>query len=141
VLLDVELPNTPGPYELFVDVVEEGVCWFSERGSPPLVCEIQVLAGAAKAWQYQVLAEHAHLALLGQKPVAEAVDHWRRVLEVGGRLEWLLAEICQGAAPLQGRRLEKRLRRLRKELLADIEAMVVVGRDTETTARARLAPR
>jgi hypothetical protein len=125
VLLDVELPNTPGSYELFVDVVEEGVCWFSERGSPPLVCEIQALAGTAKAWQYQVLAERAYLTLLGQKPVAEAVDHWQGVLEVGGRLEWLLADICRDATALQGRRLERRLRRLRKELLADIEAMVV----------------
>jgi hypothetical protein len=97
VLLDVELPNTPGLYELFVDVVEEGVCWFSERGSPPLICEVEVLAGPTKARQYRVLTEHAHLALLGQKPAAEAGDHWRRVLEVGGRLEWLLAEICQGA--------------------------------------------
>ena len=53
VLLEVLLPDTPGLYELFVDVVEEGVCWFSDRGSPPLVCEIQVLAGIAKAWQYR----------------------------------------------------------------------------------------
>jgi hypothetical protein len=46
--LDVELPEGPGLYELFVDLVEEGVCWFSDRGSPPLLCEIQVLAGPAE---------------------------------------------------------------------------------------------
>ena len=124
VLLEVVLPDTPGLYELFVDVVEEGVCWFSDRGSPPLVCEIQVLAGAATSWQYQVLVERAYLALLGRKPEPEAVAHWHQVLEAGGRLEGLLTEVCQAAAPEQGRRLEKRLRRLRKELLADIEAMV-----------------
>jgi pyruvate-formate lyase-activating enzyme len=124
VLLDVVLPDTPGLYELFVDVVETGVCWFSDRGSPPLVCEVQVLAGAAKSWQYQVLVERAYLALLGWKPELEAVAHWQQVLAAGGRLEGLLAEICQAAAPEQERRLEKRLRRLRKELLADIEAMV-----------------
>jgi pyruvate-formate lyase-activating enzyme len=124
VLLDVSLPDTPGLYELFVDVVEEGVCWFSDRGSPPLVCEIQVLAGAAKAWQYQVLVERAYLALLGRKPAPEVVAHWQQVLEAGGRLESLLAEVCQAAAPQQGRRLGKRLRRLRKAVLTDIEAMI-----------------
>ena len=124
VLLDVLLPDTPGLYELFVDVVEEGVCWFSDRGSAPLVCELQVRAGAAKAWQYEVLAERAHLALLGQKPEPEVVSHWQQVLESEGRLEWLLAEVCQAAAPQQISLLEKRLRHLRKELLADIEAMM-----------------
>jgi pyruvate-formate lyase-activating enzyme len=126
VLLDVLLPDTPGLYELFVDVVEEGVCWFSDRGSPPLVCEIQVLAGAAKAWRYEVLVERTYLALLGRTPEPEAVAHWRQVLEAGNRLEQLLAEVCQALAPEQGRRLEKRLRRLRKKLLADIEAMAAV---------------
>jgi hypothetical protein len=127
VLLEVLLLDTPGLYELFVDVVKEGVCWFSDRGSPQLVCEIQVLAGAARAWQYQVLVEQVYLALLGRKLEAEAVTHWHQVLEAGSRLEWLLVEVCQAAAPEQDRHLEKRLRRLRKELLADIEAMVAVG--------------
>jgi MoaA/NifB/PqqE/SkfB family radical SAM enzyme len=124
VLLNVVLPDIPGPYELFVDVVEEGVCWFSDRGSPPLVCEVQVLAGAAKSWQYQVLVEQAYLALLGRKPEPEAVARWQQVLEAGGQLEWLLAEVCQTVGPEQSARVEKRLRRLRKELLAYIEVMV-----------------
>jgi hypothetical protein len=140
VLLDVLLPDTPGLYELFVDVVEEGVCWFSDRGSPPLVCEVQVLAGAAKSWQYQALVERAYLALLRRKPDPEAVADWQQKLEAGGQLESLLTEVCQAEAPEQGRRMERRLRRLRKKLLADIEAMVAVGEDAETTVRARLEP-
>jgi hypothetical protein len=124
VLLDVPLPNAPGLYELFVDVVEEEVCWFSDRGSPPLVCEIEVLASPVKSWEYSVLAERSYQALLGQKPAAEAAAHWQHALEAGGQLEGLLAEICQAAELAQGRHLERRLRRLRKKLLADIEAMV-----------------
>ena len=124
VLLEVLLPDAPGLYELFVDVVEEGVCWFSDRGSPPLVCEIHVLAGIAKVWQYEILVERTYLALLGRKPEAEAVAHWQRELQTGSRLEPLLAEVCEAEAPQQGRHLEKRMRRLRKALLADIEAMV-----------------
>jgi pyruvate-formate lyase-activating enzyme len=124
VLLNVVLPDIPGSYELFVDVVEEGVCWFSDRGSPPLVCQVQVLAGTGKAWQYQALVEQTYLALLGRKPELERAAHWQQVLEAGGQLEWLLAELCQAEEPEQGRRLERRLRSLRKELLVDIEAMV-----------------
>ena len=39
----VPLPDEPGPYELFVDAVEEGVCWFSDRGSTPLALRLDVL--------------------------------------------------------------------------------------------------
>ena len=41
----VPLPGRAGRYELFVDVVEEGVCWFSDRGSAPLA--LPLVAGAA----------------------------------------------------------------------------------------------
>jgi hypothetical protein len=140
VLLVVTLPDSPGLYELFVDVVEEGVCWFSDRGSAPLVCEVQVLAGATKAWQYEGLVERAYVGILGQKPELETVTHWQQELEAGGQLEWLLTKVCQ-AAPEGGRRVDKRLRRLRKQLLADVEAMVAVDGDAETTDRARINPR
>jgi pyruvate-formate lyase-activating enzyme len=124
VLLSVVLPDSPGSYELFVDVVEEGVCFFSDRGSPALVCEIQVVAGPTKPWPSQALVEQVYLALLGRKPEAQAVARWDQVLETGGQLEWLFAEVCQAVQPDQSARLEKRLRRLRKELLMDIEAMM-----------------
>jgi hypothetical protein len=42
----VALPDEPGPYELFVDAVEEGVCWFSDRGSTPLALRLDVLPAA-----------------------------------------------------------------------------------------------
>lgn len=40
----VPLPDAPGRYELFVDVVEEGVCWFSDRGSAPLALPLEATA-------------------------------------------------------------------------------------------------
>jgi pyruvate-formate lyase-activating enzyme len=124
VLLDIALPDTPGLYELFVDLVEEGVCYFSDRGSPPLVCEIEVVPGAPKPWRYQVLVEQAYLTLLGREPRPEEMTHWQKVLEDGGRLEWLFSHLCQGAAPHQNRQLEKRLKKLRRDLLADIDGML-----------------
>jgi SAM-dependent methyltransferase len=40
--LPVRVPTTPGPYVLEVDVVEEGVCWFADRGSVPLQVPVAV---------------------------------------------------------------------------------------------------
>jgi pyruvate-formate lyase-activating enzyme len=124
VLLDVVLPDTPGLYELFVDVVEEGVCYFSDRGSPPLVCEIEVVPGVPRPWRYRALVERAYRTLLGREPKSEEVDHWQKVLEDGGQLEWLFSRLSQAAAAHHSRQLEKRLKKLRRDLLADINAIL-----------------
>lgn len=42
----VPLPDEAGRYELFVDAVEEGVCWFSDRGSTPLALRLDVSRAA-----------------------------------------------------------------------------------------------
>lgn len=39
---DLELPREKGSYHLLFDLVEEGVCWFSERGSSPALCAVEV---------------------------------------------------------------------------------------------------
>jgi len=40
----VDLPADPGEYEILVDVVENGVCWFFERGSEPLIVPLTIAA-------------------------------------------------------------------------------------------------
>jgi MoaA/NifB/PqqE/SkfB family radical SAM enzyme len=40
--LRVNLPDQPGRYKLILDVVQEWVCWFFERGSLPLTFTVQV---------------------------------------------------------------------------------------------------
>jgi molybdenum cofactor biosynthesis enzyme MoaA len=40
--IEIDLPCEPGRYQVIVDVVEEGVCWFSERGSPELLLRVEV---------------------------------------------------------------------------------------------------
>jgi organic radical activating enzyme len=42
VQLWVTVPAQPGQYKLILDVVHEWVCWFSERGSPPLLLSLHV---------------------------------------------------------------------------------------------------
>lgn len=39
-------PDRPGSYRLLIDVVEQGVCWFHERGSTPLAVGLEVSAAA-----------------------------------------------------------------------------------------------
>jgi pyruvate-formate lyase-activating enzyme len=38
--LRVVMPDVSGDYQLLVDIVEENVCWFYDRGSPPLICSL-----------------------------------------------------------------------------------------------------
>lgn len=45
--VEIVAPLSPGDYELLFDVVEENVCWFFERGSPPGLCALKVLEGSA----------------------------------------------------------------------------------------------
>jgi SAM-dependent methyltransferase len=40
--LSVNAPNVPGPYTLELDMVEEGVTWFKENGSPTHSIHVQV---------------------------------------------------------------------------------------------------
>lgn len=40
--LSVDAPANPGHYRLAIDLVEEGVCWFSEAGSPWLEMPVRV---------------------------------------------------------------------------------------------------
>ena len=40
--IPIELPRAPGNYMLILDVVQNGVCWFGQRGSSPLELSIHV---------------------------------------------------------------------------------------------------
>lgn len=42
--LEADGPASPGEYRVLVDVVEENVCWFHERGSAPYLCSVTVLS-------------------------------------------------------------------------------------------------
>jgi SAM-dependent methyltransferase len=49
VRLTVTPPDEPGDYLLVLDVVQEAVCWFGERGSPTTDVPVEVTAGHGKA--------------------------------------------------------------------------------------------
>jgi hypothetical protein len=132
VLLDVVLPETPGRYELFLDVVENGVCWFSDRSSPPLVCAVEVVAGPRQYWDYLPLVERTYHALLERDPDPEGLAYWLRYLEDGGSVQAFMAEVCR-LEPLQPHhQLQTRCQQLGRALMADIDAMRAMGTNPKT---------
>ena len=95
-VLDAVLPEEARA-QLHVDVVEERVCWFSERGSAPLVIPLEATAGAAEPWPVERVVDLAFARLAGRH--AEPVDRrlWIRRLRAGGRVEQLMEALAAGA--------------------------------------------
>ena len=96
-LIDGWAPAEPGSYELFLDVVEEGVTWFHERGSPPSRVRLDVLAGAA-AMDFEPEAIAVGLgAQLVDRPVPDwQVAEWAGLLVAGTPIATLASWILAG---------------------------------------------
>lgn len=88
-LLELHLPEEPGTYQVLVDVVEEGVCWFSERGSAELLLRLEVTAGEPTTWDAERITEAALGVLLDQSPGEGALEYWSRELERSPLEPWL----------------------------------------------------
>ncbi len=87
--VEVDLPQTLGTFHVLIDLVEEGVCWFSERGSTPAICNLTVVAEPGASLRPPDLVEPALAALasaVGNADLAEA----RAKLASGGAVEDLL---------------------------------------------------
>ena len=87
--VEVDLPLTHGAYHLLLDIVEEGVCWFSERGSSPAICDLVVVAEAGSSLRPPDLVEPALAALAGAVENADLAEA-RAKLASGGAVEDLL---------------------------------------------------
>ena len=74
---------------LLLDMVEEGVCWFSERGSSPAICDLVVVAEAGSSLRPPDLVEPALAALAGAVENADLAEA-RAKLASGGAVEDLL---------------------------------------------------
>ena len=84
---DFPAPSIPGRYELSFDVVEDGVCWFSERGSPRLTLPLVVLPAGPPSWDPAPLVELAHRVHLGRSPRPEELSFCSAELARGTPLE------------------------------------------------------
>lgn len=98
---ELELPAEVGSYHLMFDLVEDQVCWFSERGSTPALCALEVAAEVGAGLQPQDLVAPA-LAALSRNALAADMDFARSTLDSGGAVEDLLLALRdRGVLPLR----------------------------------------
>lgn len=57
--IEIPLPAEPGRYRVFVSLLEEGVCWYYERGWPFLLVEAEVCGGVARLLRARVTTRSA----------------------------------------------------------------------------------
>lgn len=86
-LFDFPVPSESGRYELVFDVVEEGVCWFSDRGSPCTTIPLVVEPADSCSWDPAPLVELAHRVHLGRSPDPEELSFCSKELLRGTPLE------------------------------------------------------
>ena len=87
--VEIDLPQTLGAYHLLLDMVEEGVCWFSERGGSPAICDLAVVAESGSSLRPPDLVEPALAALASAVENADLAEA-RAKLVSGGAVEDLL---------------------------------------------------
>jgi pyruvate-formate lyase-activating enzyme len=98
--VEVDLPEELGEFHLFLDLVEDGVCWFSERGSTPAICDLAVVREGRGNLRPPELVEPA-LSALGSSARDTDLDEARSKLASGGALEDLLVLLrSRGELPL-----------------------------------------
>lgn len=97
-LVDLALPEAPFEGDLFLDVVEEGVAWFSKRSSPALAVPVRSRPGPAPArLDAPRLVSRAFQRLLWRPPEDEAMRYWVRQLAAGLPAAELLRELAAAA--------------------------------------------
>jgi MoaA/NifB/PqqE/SkfB family radical SAM enzyme len=116
---DLELPRETGSYHLLFDLVEEGVCWFSERGSSPALCAIEVRSEPAPWLRPSDLVAPA-LSALDRAVDGSALDSARRSLLAGFALEDQLIDLRRSGAL----RLATELA-LRSQIATDLTALAL----------------
>lgn len=103
VTLEVTAPPRGGRYRLEVDVVEEGVSWFADRGSPTAVAEVRVLPRRLRRLCRRLLAwRDPTVVPLGFVPTIELYGVPRATVEgvvaaAGGEVVEVADDPCVGS--------------------------------------------
>ena len=139
VRLDLQIPAGDTPLRLLVDLVEEGVCWFSERGATPLglVVERAAPASAVESWS-QLLAT-AYVGVAGHAPGHEDARYWTGALGAGWRFESLLEVLTIAADAREAAARRERSRVVRRRLLDRAALMVEAVEPCSSTSAAAQA--
>lgn len=84
--VELELPDTAAAYNLMFDVVEERICWFSERGSTPAIVALDV-ATQASSWVHPDVLVPPAIELFRSAGLSVDLDGVERTLMQGGAVE------------------------------------------------------
>lgn len=101
--VELALPEEAGSYHLLLDVVEEQVCWFSERGSTPAICRLEVAEAAERGAAGPHPSDLVEPALSAFDEAELAIDlaEVRGALADGGAVEDVFVALRgRGALPL-----------------------------------------
>ena len=103
-LVDGWAPEEPGDYELLLDVVEQGVTWFHERGSAPARVALEVRAeGARLPFDPQAIVAELAAHLLERPIRLDQASEWTRILVEGTPIAtlaaWIAAAFPSGENP------------------------------------------
>lgn len=91
VIVQLAAPSSPGRHELKIDLVEQGVAFFSERGSPPLIVELQV-AALTDGPTADTLQQHsAAVRRLAAPGLRRARRRWRLLQLAAAATPWVPA--------------------------------------------------
>ena len=96
--LDGRAPARAGRYQLFVDVVEEGVAWFSERGSAPATIDLEVAPDAPGDRDVAATVRSGARAVLGREPEPDELARWTATLERGTPTATWIAWLAESVA-------------------------------------------
>jgi len=93
VMVDIEIPDEKGFYQLLIDVVEERVCWFHERSSQPLVLQLLVTDRQDRRLDWERIVNLACRVYHNSTPDNHLLREWAQKLDRGVPLQNFLLDL------------------------------------------------
>ena len=94
VLFDFWTPKEKGIFQLLIDIVEEDVCWFNERGSQPLVLTLDTFSTDHRDLDWNLIISEVWDAFFKHQPDKQGRLYWYNYFHQGNPFQNFLLDIC-----------------------------------------------